>query len=67
MSNIELFHVAVDDTRGPGKYVVVVEERDCRTFHWQFFERRDAERKAAAELERLNDKFLSLNDCVMQS
>lgn len=51
------FQVEIDESRAPTYFVVTVAEPECRTLHWQFFERRHAEIKATAERERLKAQF----------
>jgi uncharacterized membrane protein len=51
------FHVEIDESRAPTYFVVTVAEPECRTMHWQFFERRHAEMKAKAERQRLEAQF----------
>jgi hypothetical protein len=53
------FHVEVDRSRLPGKFIVVVAETGCRTLYWPFFKLSDADRKAKAELERLQEEYLN--------
>jgi hypothetical protein len=51
------FHVEIDESRAPTYFVVTVAEPECRTLHWQFFERRHAELKARDERKRLEEQF----------
>ena len=51
------FRVEIDDSKAPTYFVVTVAEPECRTLHWQFFERRHAEFKACAERKRLAARF----------
>lgn len=51
------FRVEIDETRAPTYFVVTVDEPDCLTLHWQFFDRWHAERKARAERKRLRQQF----------
>ncbi|MGV3552712.1 hypothetical protein [Rhizobium sp.] len=51
------FHVAIDESMAPTYFVVTVAEPECRTLHWQFFDRRHAESKATAERQRLEAQF----------
>lgn len=51
------FRVEIDESRAPTYFVVTVAEPECRTLHWQFFERQHAETKAKAERKRLQEQF----------
>jgi hypothetical protein len=57
MNTRQKFHVEIDESRAPTFFVVTVAEPECRTLHWQFFERQDAETKARAERKRLEALF----------
>lgn len=52
------FRVEIDESKAPTYFVVTVDEPDCMTLHWQFFDRWHAERKARAERKRLKDQFV---------
>ena len=47
------FRVEIDESKAPTYFVVTVDEPDCMTLHWQFFDRWHAEKKARAERKRL--------------
>jgi hypothetical protein len=51
------FRVEIDESRAPTFFVVTVDEPECMTLHWQFYDRWDAERKARAERKRLTELF----------
>lgn len=51
------FRVEIDESRAPTYFVVTVDEPECLTLHWQFFDRWHAERKARAERKRLKAQF----------
>lgn len=51
------FQVEIDESKAPTYFVVTVAEPECRTLHWQFFERQHAETKARAEIQRLKSQF----------
>lgn len=53
------FRVEIDESRAPTYFVVTVDEPDCLTLHWQFFDRWHAESKARAERNRLREQFLA--------
>lgn len=57
MGSRQKFQVEIDESKAPTYFVVTVAEPECRTLHWQFFERRDAETKATAEIARLREQF----------
>lgn len=57
MTAAEPFRVEIDESRAPTFFVVTVDEPECRTLHWQFFDRRHAETRAAAERARLRAQF----------
>jgi hypothetical protein len=51
------FRVEIDDSKAPTYFVVTVDEPECMTLRWQFFDRWHAERKATAERKRLGELF----------
>jgi hypothetical protein len=51
------FRVEIDESKAPTYFVVTVDEPECMTLHWQFFDRWHAERKAMAERKRLEAQF----------
>lgn len=51
------FRVEIDESKAPTYFVVTVDEPECRTLYWQFFNRRHAELKASAERKRLKEQF----------
>lgn len=51
------FRVEIDESKAPTYFVVTVDEPECMTLHWQFFDRWHAERKARAERKRLEAQF----------
>ena len=57
MAAASKFRVEIDESKAPTYFVVTVDEPECRTLHWQFFERRHAEMKARAERARLEEQF----------
>ena len=57
MAATKKFHVEIDESKAPTFFVVTVAEPECRTLHWQFFERQHAEVKARAERKRLEEQF----------
>ena len=57
MASASKFRVEIDESKAPTYFVVTVAEPECRTFHWQFFERKHAELKALAERRRLEAQF----------
>lgn len=59
METVMPYHVEVDRSRLPGKFIVVVAETGCRTLYWPFFKLIDADRKAQAELERLREEYVN--------
>ena len=57
MSSGQIFHVEIDESKAPTYFVVTVAEPECRTLHWQFYDRQHAETKARAERKRLEAQF----------
>lgn len=58
MTAATMFRVEIDESRAPTFFVVTVDEPECLTLHWQFFDRWHAERKAQAERKRLREQFM---------
>jgi hypothetical protein len=52
------FRVEIDESRAPTYFVVTVDEPECMTLRWQFFDRWHAEHKARAERKRLREQFV---------
>ena len=57
MTSATLVRVEIDDSKAPNYFVVTVAEPECRTLHWQFFERHHAETKACVERKRLFEQY----------
>lgn len=51
------FHVEIDESKAPSYFVVTVAEPECRTLHWQFFDRDHAEKRACVERKRLIEQY----------
>ena len=53
------FHVEIDESKAPTYFVVTVAEPECRTLHWQFFDRNHAEKRACVERKRLQELYVA--------
>lgn len=57
MTTETTFRVEIDESKAPTYFVVTVDEPQCLTLRWQFFDRWHAECKAGAERKRLRALF----------
>lgn len=52
-----LARVEIDESKAPDYFVVTVAEPECRTLHWQFYDRHHAESRASDERKRLFEQY----------